>query len=131
LLRLGRQHPPRDVLAIVVLFAGFCALAAAFLAFTESWLGMLLPLAYLIGLWGSMRTEVRELEIRPDALVVRTFFRSYTMPRPHIVRVVRTHLGPAVDVINGNRYTIAPVGVSHETVFGALEEWLTELRIEN
>lgn len=121
----GRQRPWRDFLSIALLLLGFSALAAAFLLYSGSYLGVLLPLAFLAGAWASLRTEVRALEIHDDRLVVRTFFRSYPMPREHIIRVVRTHLGPAVDVLNGSRYTIAPVYEDHDAVADALERWLS------
>lgn len=111
---------------IGVLLAGFCALALAFHVYTASWLGVLLPLAFLVGMWSSLRTEVRQLDLREDALLVRTFFRSYRMPREHIIRVVRTPLGPAVDVLNGSRYTIGPVDSDHGEVAEALERWVRE-----
>ena len=122
--RFGRQRSLGDYLSIAVLLVGFSVLAVAFHAYTNSWLGVLLPAAYLTGLWAALRTEVRELEIADDRLLVRTFFRTYAMPRAHVIRVVRTPRGPAVEVLNGNRYAVSPFGTDTDAVAEALEAWM-------
>lgn len=124
MVRFGRQRSPGDYLTILALLAGFCALAVAYRVYTDTWLGLLLPLGYLIGLAAALRTEVRELVIEGDRLVVRTFFGTYPMPRHHVLRVLRTPRGPAVEVLNGNRYAVAPYGSDNEAVAAALEEWM-------
>lgn len=123
-MKFGRQRPPRDAAALVLLFAGFVALALAFWLYTHTWAGALLPLGYVIGVYATLRAEVRELEVREDALLLRTFFRQYAIPRAHITAVVRTDRGTAIDVLNGARYEIAPPGVDADEVFDAVDAWL-------
>jgi len=124
-MTFGRQHAPRDVATIALLFAGFSGLAIAFWLLTDNWAGLLLPAGFLMGAYAQLRTEVRELEVRDDRLIVRTFFRAYPMPRVHIRGVVRTQDGVAVDVVNGNRYVVSPQDVNPDEVLHTLEAWLT------
>lgn len=123
-MRFGRQRAPRDVLVLLLLLLGFTALAVAFWIFTTTWVGVLLPLGFLIGAYAQLRAEVREIELRGEALLVRTFFREYRMPRAHIRAVVRTPEGVAVDVQNGARYKVAPPESDAEDVERALRAWL-------
>lgn len=123
-MTFGRQRPLRDLAALALLLLGFSALAVAFWLYTANWAGVLLPIGFLIGAYAQLRGEVRELELRGDALLVRTFFREYRMPRPHIRRVLRTPAGVAVEVLNGNRYEVLPPGVSAGELAPALEAWL-------
>lgn len=118
-MRFGRQRSPREVVTIVLLFTGFTALAIAFWALTENWAGLLLPLGFIIGLFGTFRAEVKEIELQGDVLVLRTFFRSYAIPRAHI----RTLRGTEIEVLNGNRYDVAPPMAEREAVAAALEGW--------
>lgn len=120
-MRFGRQRPPSDLWTIVLLFLGFTALAVAFWIYTSNWAGLLLPLGFLIGLFGTFRAEIKEIELRGDTLVVRTFFRAYPIPRAH-VRALR---GTEIEVLNGNRYEVTPAGADGEAVAQALEEWLS------
>ena len=119
-MRFGRQHSPSDVGTIVLLLLGFTALAVAFWILTSNWAGLLLPLGFLIGLFGTFRAEVKEIELRGETLILRTFFRAYPIPRAHI-RALR---GTEIEVLNGNRYNVAPEGADPEEVARALEEWL-------
>ncbi len=123
-MRFGRQRAPRDLLALALLLIGFTALAVAFWLFTATWIGVLLPIGFLIGAYAQLRAEVHEIELRGETLFVRTFFHEYRMPRAHIRGVARTPAGVAVDVLNGARYEIAPPGEDANAVYGALEEWL-------
>lgn len=123
-MRFGRQHPTRDLAAIVLLFSGFSGLAFAFYLLTSNWLGLLLPVAFVIGAWSALRGEVREIELRGDTLMVRTFFRGYPIPRAHVTRVVRTAESASIDVLNGARYDVTPDGEDPVAVAAALEEWL-------
>lgn len=120
-MRFGRQRSPSDVATILLLFLGFTALAIAFWALTSNWAGLLLPLGFVVGLIGSFRAEVKEIELRGETLILRTFFRAYPIPRAH-VRALR---GTEIEVLNGNRYEVAPPGVDRAEVARALEEWLT------
>ena len=120
-MRFGRQRSPSDVATIVLLFLGFTALAAAFWLLTSNWAGLLLPLGFLIALFGTFRAEVKEIELRGETLILRTFFRAYSIPRVH----VRTLRGTEIEVLNGNRYEVAPPGADREDVARALEEWLS------
>lgn len=120
-MRFGRQRSPADVATIVLLLLGFTALAVAFWIYTSNWAGLLLPLGFLIGLFGTFRAEVKEIELRGDTLVVRTFFRAYPIPRAHI-RALR---GTEIEVLNGNRYEVGPPGADREDVARALQEWLS------
>ncbi|HVE73056.1 MAG TPA: hypothetical protein VNI54_16940 [Thermoanaerobaculia bacterium] len=115
----GRQRSPRDWLVLLLLLTGFCGLALAFWLLTANWLGVLLPLGFLIGAWATLRAEVREVELRADSLVVRTFFRTYPIPRAHI----RTVRATEIEVLNGNRYEVAPAGVDRDAVQRALGSW--------
>lgn len=124
-MKFGRQRPPRDVITLALLLTGFSALAVAFWLYTRTWIGVLLPIGFLIGAYAQLRGEVRELELRDDTLFVRTFLRQYTMPRAHIRNVVRTPDGVAVDVLNGNRYVVSPPDTNAEEVLRALEAWLS------
>jgi len=120
-MTFGRQRTPGDVLVLSLLLVGFCGLALAFWLLTANWLGILLPVGYLIGAWATLRAEVRELELRDDALLLRTFLRTYPIPRPHI-REIR---GTEIEVLNGNRYEVAPAGADPEEVTRALDAWFT------
>ena len=120
-MRFGRQRSPTEVATILLLFLGFTALAAAFWILTENWVGLLLPLGFLIGLFGTFRAEVKEIEFRGETLILRTFFRAYPIPRTHI----RTLRGTEIEVLNGNRYDVAPAGTDREEVTRALEAWLS------
>jgi hypothetical protein len=119
-MRFGRQHSPSEVATILMLLVGFTALAAAFWILTAHWAGLLLPLGFLIGLFGTFRAEVKELELRGETLILRTFFRAYPIPRAHI-RALR---GTEIEVLNGNRYQVAPPGADAGEVARALREWL-------
>jgi hypothetical protein len=120
----GRQRPPSDVAAMVLLLTGFSALAVALWSLRGTWIGVVLPLAFVVGAIAGLRTEVREVEVRDEALIVKTFLRAYALPREHIVRVVRSEGGVAVDVVNGARYDIAPPDVDGDAMFAALRAWL-------
>ena len=119
-MRFGRQRSPSEVTTIVMLFLGFAGLAVAFWILTSNWAGLLLPLGFLIGLFGTFRAEVKEIELRDEILILRTFFRAYPIPRAHI-RALR---GTEIEVLNGNRYEVAPPGVDRRDVARALAEWL-------
>lgn len=121
----GRQRPPEDIAALGLLGTGFFALGVGFLILTGSWVGLLLPIAYLLGVFPPLRTDVREIELRDEQLLVRTFFREYALPRANITGVVRTPQGVAVEVLNGNRYLVTPPGVDVPTLATALHTWLT------
>jgi hypothetical protein len=123
-MRLGRQRAPGDVAALLILLVGFSGLALAFWIYTANWLGVLLPLGFIVGAYATLRTEVREIEVRGDTLLVRTFFRTYPIPRAHIRGVVRVPGGAAIDVLNGNRYDVTPPGVEGAAVAAVLDEWL-------
>jgi hypothetical protein len=124
-MRFGRQRSPSEVMTILMLLLGFTGLAAAFWILTLNWAGLLLPLGFLIGLFGTFRAEVKELELRGETLILRTFFRAYPIPRAHVTKIVRTPRGPAIEVLNGNRYEVTPPGTNTEEVALALEAWLT------
>ena len=115
----GRQRAPRDFLVLALLLTGFSGLALAFWLLTDNWLGVLLPLGFLLGAWTTLRAEVRELELRGDSLVIRTFFRTYPIPRAHI----RTLRGTEIEVLNGNRYEVAPADADRDEVQRALTSW--------
>jgi hypothetical protein len=119
-MTFGRQRTAGDVLVLVLLFVGFSGLALAFWLLTANWLGVLLPIGFLIGAYATLRAEVRELELRPDSLQLRTFLRTYPIPRAH-VREVR---GTEIEVLNGNRYEVAPAGADRDEVERALDAWL-------
>ena len=123
-MRFGRQRTPRDYATLGLLLTGFSGLAVAFWMLTLNWAGVLLPIGFLIGAWSQLRGEVRELELRGDTLLVRTFFREYPMPRAHIRGVLRTPGGVMVEVANGNRYAVTPPDVLSDDVARALEQWL-------
>jgi hypothetical protein len=125
-MRFGRQHSPSEVMTILVLFLGFAALGVAFWILTLNWAGLLLPLGFLIGLFGTFRAEVKELELRGETLILRTFFRAYPIPRAHVKRVVHTPRGAAIEVLNGNSYEVTPPGTDAEEVTHALETWLLQ-----
>jgi hypothetical protein len=127
-MRFGRQHAFSDVATVLLLLSGFTALAIAFRILAENWAGLLLPAGFLIGLFGTFRTEVKELELRGDTLTLRTFFRAYPIPRAHVTKIVRTPRGAAIEVLNGNRYDVTPPDTDADEVARALEEWL---RAEN
>ena len=118
-MTFGRQRTARDYLVLALLFTGFCGLALAFWLLTANWLGVLLPIGFLIGAWATLRAEVRELELRGDSLVVRTFLRTYPIPRAHI----RTVRASEIEVLNGNRYEVAPVDADREAVQRELRSW--------
>ena len=123
-MRFGRQRPASDVVALALLLAGFSALAMAVFLLRESLAGLLLPLTFLVGAIAGLRAEVREIELLPDTLVVRTLFRSYRLPKAHIRGVVMTPRGVAIDVRNGARYDISPPGVDAVELERAVREWL-------
>ena len=123
-MRFGRQRSARDFLTLALLFLGFTALAVAFWMLTLNWAGLLLPLGFLIGAYATLRAEVKEIELRDDALILRTFFRAYSIPRAHVTNVARTPRGAAIDVLNGNRYHVTPPETDAELVAHELEEWL-------
>lgn len=124
-MRFGTQRPRHDVAGVALLLAGFCGLAVAFWIFTANWAGVLLPAGFLIGAINSLRTDVREIELRDDVLLVRTFFSEYTIPRAHVTKVLRTDNVAAVEVLNGNRYAVTPPDTDAADVARALEAWLT------
>lgn len=119
-MRFGRQRAPRDLLVLGLLLAGFSGLALAFWLLTANWLGVLLPLGYVMGAYATLRAEVREVELRRDTLLLRTFFRTYPIPRAHI-RALR---GTEIEVLNGNRYEVAPADADRGGVQRALASWL-------
>ena len=123
-MRYGRQRPASDLAALALLFAGFCGLAVAIFFLRETLLGLLLPLTFLAGAYAGLRTEVREIELFPEKLVLRTIFRGYRIPRAHIRNIVVTEKGVAIDVINGARYVINPPGVEPMELERALRKWL-------
>lgn len=125
-MRFGRQHSPSEVTTILVLFLGFLALGVAFWILTLNWAGLLLPLGFLVGLFGTFRAEVKEVELRGETLILRTFFRAYPIPRAHVKKVVHTPRGAAIEVLNGNRYEVTPPGTDAEAVTHALETWLLQ-----
>ncbi|MFZ2492952.1 MAG: hypothetical protein WA208_15825, partial [Thermoanaerobaculia bacterium] len=96
----GRQRPGTDVAAVVLLLTGFTAIACSMWLARGAWLGVLLPVAFVIGIAAGFRTEVREVELTGDRMTLRTFFRSYPIPRAHIRRVVLTDRGLAIEVLN-------------------------------
>jgi hypothetical protein len=121
-MRFGRQHAPRDLFVLALLLVGFSGLALAFWLLTLNWLGVLLPIGYLLGAYATLRAEVRELELRGDTLVLRTFFRTYPIPRAHI----RTLRDTEIEVLNGNRYEVAPPDADPDEVHRALQAWLDD-----
>lgn len=125
-MTFGRQRSPRDIAALALLFAGFSGLALAFWMYTFNWLGLLLPAGYLLGAYASLRSEVREIEIRDDLLILRTFLRAYPIPRAHVRGVEHTPHGSAIQVLNGNRYEITPPDADAVEVARALDAWLLQ-----
>ena len=123
-MRFGRQRSPRDYAVLALLLLGFTALAVAFWILTFNWVGLLLPIGFLIGAYSTLRAEVKEIELQSETLLLRTFFRSYKIPRAHITNVARTPRGAAIDVLNGNRYFVTPPDADGEAVAQALEGWL-------
>lgn len=123
-MRFGQQRPPADLAALALLLVGFSALAVAIFYVRETLIGVLLPLTFVVGAIAGLRGEVRELEIQPERLVVRTIFRSYAIPRAHIRAIVLTERGVSIDVLNGARYPINPPGVDAEELRRALSQWL-------
>ena len=119
-MTFGRQRSVRDFVVLALLFVGFGGLAVAFWLLTGSWLGLLLPAGYLLGAWTTLRAEVRELELRGDVMFIRTFFRSYPIPRAHI----RTLRDTEIEVVNGNHYEVAPADADHDEVRRAIEAGL-------
>ena len=122
-MRFGRQRSARDFITLALLFLGFTALAVAFWILTFNWAGLLLPLGFLIGAYATLRAEVKEIELRGETLILRTFFRAYSIPRAHVTNVARTPRGAAIDVLNGNRYYVTPPETDAEVVAHELEEW--------
>ena len=125
-MRFGRQRPPGDIAALALLLLGFCGLAVAIFFLHETLFGLLLPLSFVAGAIAGLRAEVRELELQPDGLIVRTFFRSYGIRRDHIKAVVLVPNGVAIDVLNGSRYPINPPGVDPDELHAAMRRWLAE-----
>jgi hypothetical protein len=123
-VRFGEQRPVAEVAALALLLIGFCGLAAAVFFLRETVIGVLLPLTFIAGAIAGLRTEVRELELHEDRLILRTFFRSYAVPRQNITGVVITARGVAMDVLNGSRYPINPPGVDPAALHAALRQWL-------
>ncbi len=123
-MRWGEQRPTADLAALALLLIGFSALAAAVFFLRETVIGVLLPLTFIAGAIAGLRTEVREVELQRDRLVVRTFFRSYPIPRANITGVVITERGVAMDVLNGSRYPINPRDVDPVELHAALRAWL-------
>jgi hypothetical protein len=121
----GRQRPPADLITLALLLTGFSALAFAIFYLRETLLGALLPLTFIAGAFAGLRREVREVEIRPDRLILRTFFRSYAIPRDHVRAIAVTTGGTAIDVLSGARYPITPPGVDPLELERALREWLS------
>jgi hypothetical protein len=122
-MRFGRQRSARDFITLALLFLGFTALAVAFWILTFNWAGLLLPIGFLIGAYATLRAEVKEIELRDETLILRTFFRAYAIPRAHVTNVARTPRGTAIDVLNGNRYYVTPPDTDAEVVAHELEEW--------
>lgn len=120
----GRQRPASDLAALALLLVGFSALAAAVFHLRDTLAGLLLPLTFVAGAVAGLRTEVREVEIRADGLILRTIFRGYVIPRAHVRRIAMTPRGVAIDVLSGARYAINPPGVDPEELERALVEWL-------
>jgi hypothetical protein len=118
-MRFGKQRPASDVAAFILLFLGFAALALAFWILKGTLLGLFLPIGYVVGAVASLHKDIREIELRDDLLLVRTFFREYPIPRTHVTRVV----GTTVEVLNGNRYMVAPPGTDAAEITRALKEW--------
>ena len=122
-MRFGRQRSARDFITLALLFLGFTALAVAFWILTFNWAGLLLPIGFLIGAYATLRAEVKEIELRDETLILRTFFRAYSIPRAHVTNVARTPRGAAIDVLNGNRYFVTPPETDADVVAHELEEW--------
>ena len=123
-MRFGEQRPVAEIAALALLLIGFTGLAAAVFFLRETIIGVLLPLTFIAGAFAGLRAEVREIEILPDRLILRTFFRSYAIPRQNITGVVITESGVAMDVLNGSRYPINPPGVDPAELHAALRQWL-------
>ena len=125
-ITFGRQRSAKDLVTIALLLTGFTALALAFRIFTASWLGTLLPIGFIIGLAATLRVEVRQIDLYDDRLVIRTFFRAYSIPRDHITSVHHTPDGTAITVLNGARYSITPSGVGASELTRAVREWASD-----
>ncbi len=125
-ITFGRQRSAKDLVTIALLLAGFTALALAFKIFTASWLGTLLPIGFIIGLAATLRMEVRQIDLNDELLVIRTFFRAYSIPRAHITSVNLTADGTAITVLNGARYFITPPGVDAAELTNAVRAWLAQ-----
>lgn len=123
-MRFGKQRPASDLAALALLLLGFSGLAVAIFYLRETLIGLLLPLAFIAGAIAGLRGEVREIELREEKLVLRTFFRAYDIPRAHIRALAMTPSGVAIDVLNGARYVINPPGVDPEELDAALTAWL-------
>lgn len=123
-MRFGQQRPPADLAALALLLIGFTTLAAAIFYMRETLIGALLPLTFIAGAIAGLRSEVREVELQPDLLILRTMFRSYAVPRTHIRAIVLTETGVSIDVLSGARYPITPAGVDPEELRRALSEWM-------
>lgn len=119
----GRQRSRAEIGAAILLLVGFTALAYAMWIARGAWFGVLLPIAYLVGIFSGFRSEVREIDLDDETLTIRTFFRAYPIPRAHITNVAATRRGVAIDVLNGARYFITPPGVDPEEMFGAVSRW--------
>ena len=118
-MRFGKQRPATDIAGLILLFLGFAALALAFWILKGTLLGLFLPVGYLVGAFASLHKDIREIELRDDVLLVRTFFREYPIPRTHVTRVA----GTTIEVLNGNRYMVAPPGTDAAEIAHALREW--------
>jgi hypothetical protein len=120
----GKQRPAADLATLALLLVGFCGLAFAIFYLRETLIGALLPLTFIAGAFAGLRGEVREVELHPGKLILRTLFRSYTVPRRHVRAIVATERGPAIDVLSGARYPITPPGVDPIELERALRQWL-------
>lgn len=63
------------------------------------------------------------MELRDDRLLLRTFFKTYTIPRAHVTTVGIDARGVFIDVINGNRYPITPRSVDADEMLPAVTAW--------
>lgn len=122
-ITFGRQRPGTDIAAVALLLTGFTAIAWSMWLARGAWLGVLLPIAFVIGIVSGFRTEVRAVDLDGDRMTLRTFFRAYPIPRAHITRVVLTDQGLAIEVLNGARYFIDPRDVDAAEMYRVVREW--------